>query len=447
MSAQAANVIETNIPGRLDRLPWARFHWLVVLGLGTVWILDGLEVTIVGSIASRLTEKGSGISIGAGGIGLGSARSTSPAHASARSSSVSSPTASAGRSCSSSRSASIFIATAATAFAWTRLVLLPLPVLHRRRDRRRVLRDQLGDRRADPRARPRPRRPDDQRLVLGRLGGRVGGGTLLPQLRVPDGHRVAHHVRARAPLLALVDHDRPPQRAREPALAVHSRPRGGGRADRPQHRAGSRARHRRQARRRRQVDQGPPAREDPVPHDRADRVQALSRSAPSSASRSSSARRSSTTASRSTWATLFTTFYGVSSGFVPVFIIVFAVGNFLGPLLLGRLFDTVGRIPMIAGTYIGSAVVACVLAFLFVEQEHGVAVGVRGVHLRDVLPRFGRRKRGLPDRQRDLPDGDARARDRVLLRRRHRSRRHRRPAALREDDRDAQPRLGRRSRS
>jgi hypothetical protein len=43
--------IETNIPARLDRLPWARFHWRVVIGLGIVWILDGLEVTIVGFLA------------------------------------------------------------------------------------------------------------------------------------------------------------------------------------------------------------------------------------------------------------------------------------------------------------------------------------------------------------------------------------------------------------
>ena len=40
--------ITTDIPARLDRLPWARWHWMVVIGLGTVWILDGLEVTIVG---------------------------------------------------------------------------------------------------------------------------------------------------------------------------------------------------------------------------------------------------------------------------------------------------------------------------------------------------------------------------------------------------------------
>ena len=65
---------------------------------------------------------------------------------------------------------------------------------------------------------------------------------------------------------------------------------------------------------------------------------------------------------------LFSTFYGVSSGFVPVFIILFAVGNLLGPLVLGRLFDTVGRVPMIAGTYLGSAAVAAVLAVLFVSR-------------------------------------------------------------------------------
>ena len=47
----------TQIPGRMDRLPWSRWHWLVVAGLGTVWILDGVEVTIVGAIASRLQDK------------------------------------------------------------------------------------------------------------------------------------------------------------------------------------------------------------------------------------------------------------------------------------------------------------------------------------------------------------------------------------------------------
>jgi hypothetical protein len=53
--------IETDIPARLDRLPWSRFHWRVIIGLGTVWILDGLEVTIAGAISGRLSEKGAGV--------------------------------------------------------------------------------------------------------------------------------------------------------------------------------------------------------------------------------------------------------------------------------------------------------------------------------------------------------------------------------------------------
>ena len=49
-------IYETNLPNRLDRLPWSRFHWLVVIALGIAWILDGLEVTVVGSLAGALTE-------------------------------------------------------------------------------------------------------------------------------------------------------------------------------------------------------------------------------------------------------------------------------------------------------------------------------------------------------------------------------------------------------
>jgi MFS family permease len=42
------------VPARLDRLPWSRWHWRVVLALGTAWVLDGLEVTIVGSLGATL---------------------------------------------------------------------------------------------------------------------------------------------------------------------------------------------------------------------------------------------------------------------------------------------------------------------------------------------------------------------------------------------------------
>lgn len=66
--------ITTRIPARLDRLPWARWHWMIVIGLGTVWILDGLEVTVVGNVATRLSESGSGLSITTSQVtGLGAA--------------------------------------------------------------------------------------------------------------------------------------------------------------------------------------------------------------------------------------------------------------------------------------------------------------------------------------------------------------------------------------
>src|SRR5260370_36056789 len=60
-SAQSASltqrpgaVVETDIPARLDCLPWGRFHTLVVAGLGITWILDGLEVTLASAFVAAL---------------------------------------------------------------------------------------------------------------------------------------------------------------------------------------------------------------------------------------------------------------------------------------------------------------------------------------------------------------------------------------------------------
>src|ERR1700727_387394 len=130
---QSLGTIETDIPARLDRLPWSRWHWKILIGLGTVWILDGLEVTIVGSIAGAISAKGSGINISSADVaGL---------------------------------AASLYVAGAcfgALLFGQLtggdrrdrvlddRSVLLCVPVHYRDGDRRRVLGDQLSDRRADP---------------------------------------------------------------------------------------------------------------------------------------------------------------------------------------------------------------------------------------------------------------------------------------------------------
>src|SRR4051794_32829636 len=61
--------IETDVPARLDRLPWSRWHWLVVIGLGITWLLDGLEVTLAGSLAGILQNpKALGLSPGQVGM-------------------------------------------------------------------------------------------------------------------------------------------------------------------------------------------------------------------------------------------------------------------------------------------------------------------------------------------------------------------------------------------
>ena len=54
--ASEQGIVETDIPARLDRLPWGRFHTLVVAALGITWILDGLEVTLAGSLAGALKD-------------------------------------------------------------------------------------------------------------------------------------------------------------------------------------------------------------------------------------------------------------------------------------------------------------------------------------------------------------------------------------------------------
>jgi MFS family permease len=67
--AAREGVFETDVPARLDRLPWSRFHWLVVLALGITWILDGLEVTLVGSLAPVIASA-KGLSLDARQVGL-----------------------------------------------------------------------------------------------------------------------------------------------------------------------------------------------------------------------------------------------------------------------------------------------------------------------------------------------------------------------------------------
>jgi len=67
--AAADRTFTTDVPARLDRLPWSRFHWLVVAALGVTWILDGLEVTLVGSLSPAIARP-DGLDLTASEVGL-----------------------------------------------------------------------------------------------------------------------------------------------------------------------------------------------------------------------------------------------------------------------------------------------------------------------------------------------------------------------------------------
>jgi MFS family permease len=69
MTSEAhSETIRTRIPARMDRLPWSSWHWMIVLGLGAVWILDGLEVTLVGAIGAQL-QTGETLALSASQVG------------------------------------------------------------------------------------------------------------------------------------------------------------------------------------------------------------------------------------------------------------------------------------------------------------------------------------------------------------------------------------------
>jgi MFS family permease len=363
MAASAGETITTRIPGRMDRLPWSRWHWLVIFGLGTVWILDGVEVTIVGAIASRLQDKQTlglsafdiafggtcyiiGAAIGAIGFGYLTDRL--------------------GRKKLFIVTLAVYlVATVATAFTWSAASFWIFRALTGLGIGGEYAAINSAIDEHHPRAGARLGRPRDQRLLLARGLGRrrpvlraarqeplLDQPRLAAGLRTRRGHGPGHHVRAS-------------QRAREPALAHHPRPRGRGREAREHDRGAREARHR-NARARR------PRRRDRDQAARATNVFEVARTLFKRYPRRSilgftliATQAFIYNAVIFTFSIVLTTFFKVSDSAAPAYLIPFGIANFAGALLLGRLFDTVGRRPMIAGTYFISALGLFLLGLLF----------------------------------------------------------------------------------
>ena len=224
--------ITTDIPARMDRLPWSRWHWLVVIGprhgvdpRRARGHHRGLDVRC----AVRSQDRAGTRQLRRRPRGRRLRHRRVPRRAVLRSAHrpVRSQEAVPADACGLHRGHR------ADGVLDEPDLVLRLPVPHRRRHRWRVRRHQLRHRRADPQEVPGTRRRRHQRLVLGRCRGRCAADH--PAAR-PDpgqpGVGLAGRLRARRDP-GRRHPDRASQRPREPPLAVHPRPRGRGRADRP----------------------------------------------------------------------------------------------------------------------------------------------------------------------------------------------------------------------
>ena len=362
--------ITTHVPARLDRLPWSRFHWRVVVGLGGVWVLDGLEVTMVGNVSARLTEKGSGIELNAADIGMSAAFYIAGAclgalffgHLTDRF----------GRRNLFMLTLVVYLtATVATAFAFAPWYFFLA---------RFFTGSGIGgeyaainsaiDELIPARLRGRVDLVINGTYWLGSAAGAAGALVLLDTSNFPAnlGWRLAFGIGAIFGIFVLLVRRNVPESPRW--LFIH------GRDEEAEQIVG-------EIERDVQRETGEALPDPPGPPLKIRQRQTISFPEIAKVAFTLYPRRAVLGLAlfigqaflyngvTFNLGTLLSGFYGVPSAKVPLFFILWALSNFVGPLALGRLFDTVGRKPMITATYIGSAVVTVVLAVLFVTQTGG----------------------------------------------------------------------------
>jgi MFS family permease len=359
-----SEIVETNIPARLDRLPWSSFHTLLVAALGITWILDGLEVTLAGTIAGALKESPR---LHFSNSDVGIAASAYLAGAVLGALFFGWLTDRLGRKKLFFITLTVYLcATAATALSWN---LWSFALL------RFLTGAGIGGEYAAINSTIQEFTPARVRgwtdLVIngsfwiGAAAGALGAIVLLdPAMIEPEfGWRLAFLIGATLALVIFFMRLWLPESPRW--LMTHGRV-----AEAESVVAG--IEHRVYC-----SGRGPPL--DGLP-----KVRLLTRAfTPLSevATTLFSLHRQRTLVGLAlmgaqaffynaiffTYALVLTDFYGVPSGQVGWYILPFAAGNFLGPLLLGRLFDTVGRRPMIAATYLASGALLVGSGYLFAQ--------------------------------------------------------------------------------
>jgi len=361
--------IKTDIPARLDRLPWSRFHWTIVIGLGTAWILDGLEVNVVGSISGRLFEHGSGTGLTESDVS-GWAASLYIAGACFGALLFGELTDRFGRK-------RLFMLTLAIYLLGTILTALTFsPAWFF------VFRFITGmgiggeysainsaiDELIPAKHRGRVDVSINGSYWLGGVGGALLSVLMLNQsiFAVDLGWRLSFVLGAIIGLGVLVVRKNVPESPRW--LFIHGREREAEQIVQDIERKVA------------ESHGGelpePSGRELTVRQRRAIPLSTIIRSVVTMYPRRTVLGLSLFVGQAFIYnsvlfgfGTLMSRYFGASSGDIPYFIAVFALGNFLGALLLGPLFDTIGRKPMIAGTYILSGVLLIVTGLLFKSHD------------------------------------------------------------------------------
>jgi MFS family permease len=364
--------IETDIPARLDRLPWSRFHWRVIIGLGTVWILDGLEVTIVGAISGRLSEKGAGVGISAADV-AGLAASLYVAGACFGALVFGQLTDRFGRKRLFMLTLGLYLlATILTALSFSSTWFFVFRFL----TGMGIGGEYSAINSAIDELIPARSRGHADISINGSYWGGAIGGSLLAVVAlntsifaVNVGWRLCFALGAVLGLGVLIVRRNVPESPRW--LFVHGREQEAEKVvkeieDEVREESGE--------------ELSEPEGSITIRQRRTIPLSMIVRSVVTLYPRRTILGLALFVGQAFLYnALLFSlgdllkTFFGVASGNVPYYVAIFAVGNLLGPLTLGRLFDTVGRKPMIAGTYLLSGSLLVVTAFLFKSGEFTAA--------------------------------------------------------------------------
>ncbi|HTX32396.1 MAG TPA: MFS transporter [Solirubrobacteraceae bacterium] len=362
-----ARTIRTNIPARLDRLPWSRFHWHVVIGLGTVWILDGLQVTIVGAVGARLTEPGSGIRLSSAGVGTAGAIYVAGACIGALF--FGQLTDRYGRKKLFMVTLGLYLlATVATAFSYTEWYFF----LFRFLTGMGIGGEYAAINSAIDELIPARNRGRVDLAINGSywVGAAIGGLAallLLDTAIFPNdvGWRIAFGLGAVLGLGILLVRRRLPESPRW--LFIHGR-----------EEEAERIVDRIEAEVKRDTGAELPEPEESITVRQRNAIpfRELARVAIKRYPRRAFLGFALFVGQAFLYnavvfdlGTILHSFFAVGTGSVPYYMAIFAVSNFFGPLLLGRFFDTVGRIPMISSTYLGSAAIVAALGVLLITTH------------------------------------------------------------------------------